>query len=98
MAIKFHSCRTPSEVCDWCDAHSAFVIISITYRCDLEMCADNDFVIFYEDFSNYKTEHAAAHNIDRGIAIQTADALLQAVRCPSYVCSNKGPESSGSIY
>lgn len=90
--MKFHTCGTPAEVCDWCNTHSAFVIISIAY-----WAANLEFVIFYEDFSNYKPKHAAAHNVDPGVAIQAADALLQAVRCPSYVYSNKGPEDSGPI-
>ena len=91
--MKFHTCGTPAEVCDWCNTHSAFVIISITY-----WAANLEFVIFYEDFSNYKPKHVAAHNIDPGIAIQAADAPLQTVRCPSYVYSGDRFEVAEPVY
>ena len=97
LFMKYHTCETPDEVCEWCNPHQGYTIISITYRYSNLYDEDCLYVIFYEDFSNQQPKRIAAHNIDPGIAIQAADALLQTVRYPSYVYSNKRPEDSEPI-
>lgn len=95
--MKFHNCETPSEVCEWCDSHPGYAIISITYKYDNYYDEDCTYVIFYEDFSNQRPERITAHNIDPGFAIPSTGTPMPSIQYPSYVNSGNRPEVAEPI-
>lgn len=90
--MKFHTCETPSEVCEWCNSHRGYVIISITHQYTDRYDKDSIYVIFYEDFSNQRPERIATNNIDPGFAIPSTGAPMPTIQYPSYVCSGNRPK------
>lgn len=95
--MKFHTCETPSEVCEWCNSHQGYAIISITYQYSDLYNEDCIYVIFYEDFSNQQPKQIAAHNIDPGFSIPSTGTPMPSVRCPSYVSSGNRPKVTESV-